>query len=73
MYQIKNLFDKSPIAISTAIVAVVNVLLITDVVDLTADAVSALNVALIAVLGLFVSNKTANKAVLDELVDPPAE
>lgn len=69
MYKVKNLLSKSPITISTAIIAVVNFALIMDWVDLSADAVSALNIALVAVLGLFVSSTTANKAVLEELAD----
>lgn len=67
MYKLKNVLDKSPIAISTAIIAVVNVPIVSGAVELTADTVSALNIAMVAVLGLFVSNKTANKAVLEEL------
>lgn len=48
------LLNKEPVAVAAAIVAVLNVLQITGVVSFTADAVSAINIALVAVLGLFV-------------------
>lgn len=48
------IIQKEPVAVAAAVVAVLNVLQILGVVDLTADAVSAINIALVAVLGLFV-------------------
>lgn len=45
--------NKEPVAVSAAIVAVLNVLQLTGVVNLTGDTVSAINIALVAVLGLF--------------------
>ena len=48
------LIQKEPAAVAAAIVAVLNVLQLTGVVSLDGDTVSAINIALIAVLGLFV-------------------
>lgn len=48
------ILNKEPVAVATAVVAVLNVLQLMGFVSLTADAVSALNIALVAVLGLFV-------------------
>ena len=46
--------QKEPTAVAAAVVAVLNVLQLTGVVNLDGDAVSAINIALVAVLGLFV-------------------
>lgn len=46
--------QKEPTAVAAAIVAVLNVLQLTGVVNLDGDTVSAINIALVAVLGLFV-------------------
>ena len=45
--------NKEPVAVSAAVVAVLNVLQLTGVVNLNGDTVSAINIALVAVLGLF--------------------
>ena len=45
--------NKEPVAVSAAIVAVLNVLQLLGVVNLDGDTVSAINIALVAVLGLF--------------------
>ncbi len=46
--------QKEPAVVSAAIVAVLNVLQMTGVVSLDGNTVSAINIALVAVLGLFV-------------------
>ena len=46
--------NKEPAAVAAAIVAVLNVLQLTGVVSLDGNTVSAINIALVAVLGLFV-------------------
>ena len=46
--------QKEPAAVAAAVVAVLNVLQLTGVVNLNGDTVSAINIALVAVLGLFV-------------------
>lgn len=53
MYDLKNLLQKEPVALAAAVIAILNVLQLTGVVSLEADAVSAINIALVAVLGLF--------------------
>lgn len=70
MYSIKSVLDKNPIQLSSAIMLLVNFLVIAHIVGHPdAETVAAGNGALIALLGLFVATKTANKAVLDELAD----
>lgn len=54
--------QKEPAAVAAAIVAVLNVLQLTGVVSLDGDTVSAINIALIAVLGLFVRQSTTPTA-----------
>lgn len=75
MYSLKSVLDKQPVAIAAAVIAVLNAFVIAGTVTLNAQSVSGINVALVAVLGLFVGNRTANKAVLNELADagPPAK
>lgn len=65
----KNIFNKTPLQLSGAIVAVVNFLIINGTINMKAEAVSGLNLAMVSVLGLLVANKTANKAVLNELAN----
>ena len=67
MYRLRNILDKNPIQISAAVVAVLNVPVVAGAISLTTETVGAMNVALVAVLSLFVSSKTANRAVLDEI------
>lgn len=69
MYSVKNLVQKNPVQISGAVIAVLNVLIIAGWVVLDAKAVAALNTALIAVLGLFVSQATVNAAALRDAID----
>jgi hypothetical protein len=69
MYMLQNLAAKNPIQISGAIMAIINFFIIMDWIDMSADGVAALNVALVAVLGLFVVNATTNTAKLDELAN----
>lgn len=67
MYRLRNLLDKNPIQISGAVMALLNLLVIVDVVSVSADAVAASNTALILVLGLFVTTRTTNTAKLEDL------
>lgn len=64
---LKNILSKEPVAISSAVVAVLNVLVLLGVIDLAAAAVAGVNVAVVAVLGLFVrSAVTPNSNVPSE-------
>lgn len=72
MYSLKAIWDKQPVTISTAAIAVLNVLVAMSVIQLDAKELSAINVAAVAVLGLFINSKTANKAGLDEVADVAA-
>lgn len=69
MYAIKNIFDKTPLMLSGAIMGVVNFLILMEWLSMDGKQVSGLNLALVGVLGLFVATKTANKAVLEELAE----
>jgi len=62
-----SLLTKNPIQISGAVMAIINFLIIMDWLEMTPDQVAALNVALVAVLGLFVVSTTTNTAKLEEL------
>jgi hypothetical protein len=67
LYGLGNLFQKQPITIATSIVAWLNVFVIAGAITFSAETVSALNIALVATLGLFVSSQTTNTSVLTEL------
>ena len=54
--------NKEPVAVSAAVVAVLNVLQLTGVVNFNADTVSAINIALVAVLGLFARQASTSTA-----------
>lgn len=69
MYTVGNIASKNPIQISSAVVGIVNFLIIMGVFDMTPDQVAALNMALLGVLGLFVITNTTNTAKLNELDD----
>lgn len=69
MYSIKNLLSKNPIQISGVVMAIMNLAIIMDWIEMSADGVAALNTALVALLGLFVTSATVNSAKLDELSD----
>lgn len=69
LYNVKNVFDKNPIQLSGAAMAVLNVPIVSGTLDWSTPTVAAANVALVAVLGLFISSKTSNDAVLQELAD----
>lgn len=66
MYDPRNIFTKEPAAVSAAIIAILNVLQLTGVVNLDADTVSAINIALVAVLGLL--TRQASTSVADPTV-----
>jgi tRNA1(Val) A37 N6-methylase TrmN6 len=73
MYGIKNVLDKNPIDIMTALVLIVNFVVLMGWWELSGEQTAALNGAGIAVLGLFVKAKTTNTAKLEELdPQPPA-
>lgn len=64
---LKNVLDKSPIQIATAVQMCLNLLVLAGVLDIGVNVLAASNGALVSILGLFVANKTANKAVLNEI------
>lgn len=67
MFSLKEIFNRNPIQISGAVLALANFAIIMDWIDMTADQVAAGNGALGAILGLFVVTKTTNTAKLEEL------
>lgn len=69
LYSLKNVLDKNPIQLSGAAMAVLNVPIVSGAIDWSTATVAAANVALVAVLGLFISAKTSNDAVLAELAE----
>lgn len=68
MYSLRNLAQKNPIQISGVVIAWLNVLVIAGTIDVSAETVSSLNIALVLTLGLFVAVNTANKTALDEFL-----
>jgi hypothetical protein len=73
LYSLKNVLDKNPIQLSGAAMAVLNVPIVSGALDWSTPTTAAANVALVAVLGLFISAKTSNDAVLQELAETPSE
>lgn len=72
MYSAKAMLDKSPLVISGAVMGVVNVPIVTGAIALSGPAVSAINLALVGVLSVFlVVPKTTNTAALNELAAAP--
>lgn len=69
MYSLGNVLKKNPIQISLAVNAVLNSLVIAEVIELSNRAIAAGNVAMVAVLSLFVVSNTTNTAKLEELSD----
>lgn len=67
MYRLGNIFDKNPIQISGAVMAVVNLPIIGQVWTPDPALVSGINTALVAVLGLFIVSKTTNSKALEEV------
>ena len=53
MYSLQNLLSKEPVAISAAVVALVNLLSLFGVISLTTDQLAGLNTVLVLILGLF--------------------
>lgn len=54
--------NREPVAVSAAVIAVLNVLQLLGVVSLNGDTVSAINIALVAVLGLFARQHSTSTA-----------
>jgi len=71
MYGLRNVLDKQPIQIATAVMAIVNLCVIAGWVHLASTTVAGGNTTLVLVLGLFVKAKTATTAALRELTSPP--
>lgn len=67
LYALRNILDKQPVTITGAAMAGVNVGVAFNVLDVTAKQLGSLNTFLILLLGLFINNKTANKATLEEI------
>lgn len=53
----KNLLNNEPVAVGSALVAVLNALVLLGVIDLSADQIAGINTAVIAVGGLLVRRK----------------
>jgi hypothetical protein len=70
MYNIRNVFKQEPNAIREAVIAIFGVLVMTGVVNLSAEAVAGVGVVVSLVLGLFyVRPLTTSKDALRELKD----
>lgn len=72
MYSLKSILDKEPVIVSGAVKAILAVLVITGVFELSAEALAGVVIALDAVLGLFVRQRSVSAATLAELA-PAAE
>lgn len=59
MFDLKALFDKEPVAIAGAVIAMLNVGQLLGVISLDADALAGINTAMVAVLSLFVRSKVS--------------
>lgn len=70
MYSVKNILDKNPIQISGFVVVVVNFLILMGWVSMTGTQVAGLNGVVVTGLGLFIANKTENKADLRHFLPP---
>lgn len=69
-YSPKALLDKEPAVITSTLVAIVNALVLFNVLSWTAEQIAGANVALLAVLGLFVRAKvTPNSSVAATTAD----
>ena len=65
MYSIKNLTTKEPAAIASALIAILNTLVLLGVLALTVKQMAGINVGAVALLGLFVRQSvTPNRDVL---------
>ena len=60
MYSIKNLLAKEPVAISAAVLAVVNLGFLFGLYTVTTDQLAGINTAMVLVLGLVRQTVTAN-------------
>lgn len=67
IYSLRALLDKQPVTISGAVFALINVLVVAKVIDVSAETISAANTALALLLGLFVNAKTTNSSDLDDI------
>lgn len=62
---LKNLLSKEPVAIGSAIVAVLNALVLLGVMSLNVEQITSVNIALVAVLGLLTRTAvTPNSSVV---------
>lgn len=69
MYKLRNIFTKDPATLGSAFMAVLNVPILVGWLHLAGQAVAGVNVAVVAVLALFVRSRTVPAAALDELHD----
>jgi hypothetical protein len=68
MYNLRNVFAREPNAIREAILAILGIFVMLGVIDVSAEVVAAVGVAISLVLGLFyVRPLTASKDALNEL------
>jgi hypothetical protein len=74
MYSVKNILKQEPMAISAAIIAVLNTFVLAGLIHLTKDVVIATNTSLVLVLGLFyVRPFTTSTDALNKLGDEAAK
>jgi hypothetical protein len=68
MYSPKRLLTQEPNAVSAAVMAVLNIFIMTGALDWNADVVAGVNTALVLVLGLvYVRPLSVSKSGLEEL------
>lgn len=72
-YSFTALLDKQPQSIATAVVAGLNLLVITHTLQWSAEAVGSANVFLVAALSLFVRGKSVAAGDVQEKVDAAAK
>lgn len=67
-----NPLDKEPAIIGAAVVAVLNALVLLQVINLEETQIAGINIALVAVLGLFVRQSVYSKATTQAIADRAA-
>lgn len=70
MYDPKRILQQEPSAVTAAVMAILNIFIMTNALDWSPDVVAGVNTALMLVLGLFYIRATSvSKSALKELSD----
>jgi hypothetical protein len=73
MYSVKNLLTKKPAEITGALISLVDLAVVVNLFTISANGVAALNIALLGILGLFVTSNTVPTGGLQEVQDAVKE